>query len=117
MISSREEAALLLNNWREEMASLNVTALGGTFSVLSLTGWLVEVSAEPFALEVRTTDGVRLVVDLRGATFTYADAAEAPSAVRGRARGRFRDLLEAALPNGDRCAFVRLRGRPSIASD
>ena len=106
MISSREEAFLLLNKWRDEIAPLKVMVVGGK-SAISAMGTLTTIVLVPASLELRGPSGYCLL-DLRGATFGYEDPAEAPAEVRAESRELFTELLDIRLASGDRCAIFRL---------
>ncbi|MBZ5557407.1 MAG: hypothetical protein LAO77_09065 [Acidobacteriia bacterium] len=109
MMSSLDDAFLLLNKWKTEQASLKVMFVCNEAGFWTV-GTLHEVSETPPAFEVHgpSANGFCLV-DLAGASVTYEDPAEAPSPVRDFSRARYVDSLQFTLASGDRCVIFQLR--------
>jgi hypothetical protein len=107
VITSPDDAFLLLDNWASDGTPLTVMLVAEGVGMWT-QGRVVEVTRTPASFELRGPTGYCLV-DLRSATFEYEDPREAPAQVREFSTARFVDSLAVRLPSANRCVLFHMR--------
>ena len=105
MISSPNEAGLLLDKWQAEATLIYVVFVGPDKAVkFSFVGLVEKVEFPSIRLRSFVSE---VSVNVAGASFRYSDPREAPAGIR-KALGKYAGALDAIFPDGGVCTFCEI---------